>query len=95
MLEISDRGRFLGLQIWEFSFHSLAQRYGHLFLREVVLRHPFRTLRGILEYRRFLQAGRREGDITYLFWGKRGKSSGGDGGWGGASRRCGLLPKAL
>ena len=70
MLEISDRGRFLGLQIWEFSFHSLAQRYGHLFLREIVLRHPFRTLRGILEYRRFLQAGRREGDITYLFWGK-------------------------
>lgn len=70
MLEISDRERFLGFQNWEFSFHSLAQRYGHLFLREVVLRHPCRTLRGILEYRRFLRAGRREGDITYLFWGE-------------------------
>jgi len=70
LLEILDRGGFLGLQNWEFSFHSLTKGYGHLFLREVVLRHPCRTLRGIVEYRRFLRAGRREGDITYLFWEK-------------------------
>jgi len=68
LLELLDRERFLGLRNWGFSFHSLSKGYGHLFLRKVVLRHPWLTLRGFLEYRRFLQAGRREGDITYLFW---------------------------
>jgi len=63
-----DEGRFLGLRVWEFSFKSLSQEYGRAFLRRVVLRHPWQTLKGAFEYRRFLKGRRREGGITYLFW---------------------------
>jgi hypothetical protein len=62
-----DRRRFLGFSIWEFSLRSLPRLYGHIFLRDVVLRHPLRTLNGMLAYRRFHQEGRCEGDITHLY----------------------------
>ena len=63
-----DAERFLGFQVWGFSLKSLSREYGRAFLRKVVLRHPWRTLKGTFEYRRFLKRGRREGGITYLFW---------------------------
>jgi len=56
------------LQVWEFSFKSLSREYGRAFLWKVVLRHPWRTLRGAFEYRRFLKRRRRKGGITHLFW---------------------------
>ena len=59
-----DRRRFLGFPIWGFSFNSLSRPYGHFFLREVVLRHPLRTLRGLWVYRRVMRGG---GLITRLF----------------------------
>lgn len=48
-----DQRAFLGFRIWEFCARSLSQAYGHLFLREVVLRHPVRTVVGLVAYRRF------------------------------------------
>ena len=63
-----DEGRFLGFQVWEVSLKSLSREYGRAFLRKVVLRHPWRALKGTFEYRRFLKRGRREGETTYLFW---------------------------
>lgn len=63
-----DEGRFLGFQVWEFASRSLSQEYGWAFLWKVVLRHPWRTIKGVFEYRRFLERGLREEGITYLFW---------------------------
>jgi hypothetical protein len=47
-----DARSFLGLRLWEFSLRSLARSYGSTFLRRIVLRHPFRTLAGVLRYQR-------------------------------------------
>jgi hypothetical protein len=64
-----DRRRFLGFPIWEFSFRSLPRLYGRIFVRDIALRHPLRTLQGMVAYRRFSRRGRREGDITHLYAG--------------------------
>jgi len=64
MLRGLDRRRFLGFPIWEFSFRSLSRLYGRLFLREIVLCHPLRTLAGLRAYRRVV---RDVGPITRLF----------------------------
>lgn len=61
-----DRRAFLGFQVWEFSWRSLGQRYGHTFLRRIVLRYPLRTLRGLLAYRRFVVAGSGERPVVNL-----------------------------
>lgn len=42
------------LPLLEFSFKSLSQAYGRAFVRRIVLRHPLRTLRGLLIYRQIL-----------------------------------------
>jgi hypothetical protein len=65
-----DERRFLGFQVWEFASKSLFRAYGRQFLLKVVVRHPWQTLKGIFDYRRFLKRGRREGGMTYLFWGR-------------------------
>ncbi len=62
-----DERRFLGLQVWEVSYRSLPRAYAWAFFRKAILRHPGHVWRGILDYRRFLRQGRREGDITTLF----------------------------
>jgi hypothetical protein len=65
-----DERCFLGFPIWEFSFRSLSRQYGHAFLRDIVLRHPLRTLNGLLAYRRHFRQARPEGgDITSLYSG--------------------------
>jgi len=66
-----DRHRFLGFPIWEFSFRSLPRLYGHIFVRDIVLRHPWRTLKGLLAYRRFCRyvphsSSPMKGDIVHL-----------------------------
>jgi len=45
-----------------FALRSLTKRYGQVFLRRVLLRHPHRLLLGLLAYRRFLaqESGRGE-----------------------------------
>jgi hypothetical protein len=64
-----DQRRFLGFPIWEFSFRSLPRLYGRIFVRDIALRHPLRTLTGFLAYRRFARRERREGDVTHLYAG--------------------------
>jgi hypothetical protein len=64
-----DERCFLGFPIWEFSFRSLSRQYGHAFLRDIVLRHPLRTLNGLLAYRRHIRQARPEGGITSLYTG--------------------------
>ena len=58
-----DRKAF---QLWSFSLRSLTRAYGHAFLKEIVLRHPLRTLKGIWAYSHPGNQIQREGDITYL-----------------------------
>jgi hypothetical protein len=52
LLSRMDASAFLGFRGWDFSFRSMSERYGLTFLRQVALRHPWRTLRGALKYRR-------------------------------------------
>jgi hypothetical protein len=65
-----DDSSFLGFRVWEFSFRSLRRRYGLTFLRRVVLRHPLRTLTGVLRYRRLLLEREGQEDVTPLFDGR-------------------------
>ena len=67
LLHKLDEKAFLGFKVWDFSFRSLPHRYGSAFLKEVVFRHPLRTLSGLLAYRRLVHSDRRRGDITRLF----------------------------
>jgi hypothetical protein len=69
LLNSLDESSFLGFRIWEFSFRSLRKRYGLAFLSSIMLRHPLRTLTGVLRYRSFLRDYREQGDITPLFTG--------------------------
>ena len=69
LLRKLDEKAFLGFRVWDFSFRSLPHRYSRAFLKEVVFRHPLRTLSGLLAYRRLVHGDRRRGDITYLFSG--------------------------
>jgi hypothetical protein len=68
LLRQLDERAWLSFRIWDFSFRSLARRYGNTFLKEVVFRHPLRTLAGLLAYRRLVSSSdSTRGDITYLF----------------------------
>jgi hypothetical protein len=68
-----DEGSFLGLRLWEFSLRSLGTRYGLTFLRRVVLRHPLRTLAGLLRYMRLPRQGSQQRGMSFLFEGTEGK----------------------
>jgi hypothetical protein len=69
LLRKLDEKAFLGFRVWDFSFRSLPHRYSSAFLKEVLFRHPLRTLSGLLAYRRLVHGDRMRGDITYLFSG--------------------------
>jgi hypothetical protein len=47
-----DRRESLHIPIWEFSLRSFLRHYGRISAREIVLRYPLRTLKGIVAYRR-------------------------------------------
>ena len=67
LLARPDSGPFLGFGAWEFGFRSLARPYGLTFLSRVILRHPWRTVTGMLSYRR-LSRGATQGDgVMRLF----------------------------
>jgi hypothetical protein len=55
------------LALSEFAFHSLAQAYGHYFLRRIVLRHPLHAARGFLAYARTTETP----DLWYRLGGGR------------------------
>jgi len=67
LLRKLDEKAFLGLRAWDFSFRSLPHQYAIAFLQEVVLRHPLRTLAGLLSYRRVVKRDSKESDTTHLF----------------------------
>ncbi|HID64893.1 MAG TPA: hypothetical protein EYP49_19415 [Anaerolineae bacterium] len=69
MLRKLDEKAFLGFRVWDFSFRSLPHCYSRAFFKEVVCRHPLRTVSGLLAYRRLVHSARGRGDITYLFSG--------------------------
>jgi hypothetical protein len=69
ILRTLDQHHFLGFPIWEFSLRSLPRLYGRMFVRDIALRHPLRTLTGLLAYRRFSRRPRWEGDVTHLYAG--------------------------
>jgi hypothetical protein len=69
LLKRLDDSAFLGFRVWEFSWRSLRTRYGLTFLIRILLRHPIRTLTGMLRYRHLFQSGCQSGDITFLFEG--------------------------
>lgn len=56
-----DARCFLGFDVWEFSARSLFKPYGRLFLGSVVLRHPWRSIAGLWNYRRHVRPARRPG----------------------------------
>jgi hypothetical protein len=62
-----DQRRFLGIPIWEFSFNSLPRLYGRLFMWHIITRHPLRSWKGMLAYRRFFLHGRWEDGIAHLY----------------------------
>jgi hypothetical protein len=41
---------FLNLKLWDFCFRSLIREYGLKFIFLVILRHPIKTLKGIIKY---------------------------------------------
>jgi hypothetical protein len=55
--------------VWEFGLRSLGRRYGLTFLGRVVLRHPLRTLSGLLGYRSLPRQGPQQYVISHLFEG--------------------------
>lgn len=61
LLRRMDEAGTLGFDVWDFSLRSLARRYGRIFLASVVLRHPWRTFRGLRDYRRRTRRARQEG----------------------------------
>jgi len=70
-----DKARFLGFDVWEFSWRSLGCSYGRLFLRAVVLRHPLLTLAGARKYRRIVLPARQP-DLSPVDVHSRGEFAG-------------------
>ncbi len=58
LLKRMDSAVILGLDVWDFSVRSLARPYGRLFLRAVVMRHPWLTMKGLNSYRRKVRPAR-------------------------------------
>lgn len=58
--KLDDLG-FLGYRAWEFSYYSLFQTYGHTFLQQVVLRHPWRVVQGLAAYYRLMPSVKEDG----------------------------------
>ncbi len=61
-----DKYSLLGFSLWDFSLHSLGYEYGKMFLREVMLKYPLRTLGGLHRYNRMIRKGETQGEIVGL-----------------------------
>ncbi len=56
-----DKGRFLNVHIWDFSYRSLPREYARSFFFKAVVAHPWKTGRGLKRYRNFIRG---EPDIS-------------------------------
>lgn len=59
-----DSAAFWDIEVWDFSFRSLAREYAWLFFLKALVPHPLRTARGLRRYRRFVR-GRRDRAADY------------------------------
>jgi hypothetical protein len=50
-----DKKGFLHSHIWEFGYWSFFKEYARLFFLKAILGHPWKTARGLKEYRRFIK----------------------------------------
>lgn len=50
LMRFLDRHRLFSLVIWEFCFFSLFKEYGRIFIWELVLKHPVRVIKGLINY---------------------------------------------
>lgn len=69
LLTRMDASAFLGFRGWDFSLRSMRERFGLTFLGQVALRHPWRTLRGVLKYRRLTDQHMGQHGATRMFEG--------------------------
>lgn len=53
ILQKFDEKNFLGFKIWEFSLRSITRLYGWHFIMTVIVPHPLKTLKGLLNYRHY------------------------------------------
>lgn len=58
-----DKIRFLNISIWDFSINSLIHYYGLAFISRVIVRHPFKSIKGIREYQRYNKTGELSGKV--------------------------------
>jgi hypothetical protein len=49
-----DKKSFLLFHIWEFTYRSFFKEYARLFFLKAVLKHPFKTAKGLIGYQRFI-----------------------------------------
>ncbi len=52
MKNTQNKHPFLNIKLWDFCFRSLIREYGLKFIFLVILRHPIKTLKGIMKYGR-------------------------------------------
>ena len=57
----------LDMRMWEFGCRSLLKEYGRLFTCQIALRHPWRLLRGWVDYQRLIVPHLYEDDLLRLF----------------------------
>jgi hypothetical protein len=63
LLEWMDRHAVGGFDVWDFSYRSLGRPYGRMFLRDVVLRHPLRTVAAVYDYVKHRRSSRLDGAV--------------------------------
>lgn len=48
-----DKIRFLNIGIWDFSIKSLVRYYGLAFFSRIIVRHPFKSIKGLRKYQKY------------------------------------------
>jgi hypothetical protein len=51
-----DKKSFLHFHIWEFAYRSFFKEYARLFFLKAMLKHPFKTAKGLMGYHRFIKS---------------------------------------
>lgn len=49
-----DKKSFLRFHIWEFTYRSFFKEYARLFFLRAMLKHPLKTIKGMMRYHRFI-----------------------------------------
>ncbi len=53
---ILDRINFLGIRIWDFALRSLNREYSWFFLVKFIFKHPLKSIKGFLAYKKFCKS---------------------------------------